>query len=365
MKISIKRAYLESMLEKAATVSGSGTGSSLNSFLMEADGEWLKVIRTDKVLSVVAQTKLFEYLDPPNPSGSDNRILINAPKFMALVKNLGGDSEITLDNKDGLKISSGCYSGRWLLDNLENYPPIPSVSVEDMEEIVTKDFLKCIDRVKFAASFDSLTPAYKQIFFHKKECWASDENRFQKVATNFKPEFTLVLPVAVMDALKFIKMESSEKFLFKRDKHYYIFKIGTDICICRIPGVQIPSYVDTYIQKVGIKLSGSFKFEIPLLIGILRRVGITSMAGSCRVDLQLANGSPVTVIGNDGFGNKADEQLICTYSGASRQVGVHWSDLVNALLVIQDGSATLKVYENFIGLESKDSLGYLSLLAYE
>jgi len=363
MKIAIKRVFLENMLQKASVISGAGGVSGVSSsFLIELKGEVLSVTRTDKMVSIVASTKMFDLLSPPDPGKPfSNRILVGT-KFLTLVQNLDCEM-IELDNADSsLSIVADTYTAKWLLEISDAFPPIPEVSQDNLMEIDTKEFLNCVDRVKYAATVESVTPAYKQIFFNNQECWAADDQRLQQVKTKLPINFSLILPVAVMDSLKFIKMENSSTFSFGKDKHFYIFKVGMDVCICRIPGIPIPSYMDSFVKKVGFHLIGSAKFERYRMISILRRVGVTSTVGSSRVDFSTSYNVPIVVSGNDGYGNMSSEQLIVTYEGAKKVFGIHWSDMVNALLSAKAGSVGMKIYDNFVSIETEDSLGFLPML---
>ncbi|MCK4497408.1 MAG: hypothetical protein KAU24_04375, partial [Candidatus Aenigmarchaeota archaeon] len=88
VEISIKRDFLEHLLGKASTVSVTGGKALfLKSFLLELDGETLKIARTDMELVAVAYTKqvVVDSVEVPT------RVLIDAEKFYELVKESEGD----------------------------------------------------------------------------------------------------------------------------------------------------------------------------------------------------------------------------------------------------------------------------------
>lgn len=359
MKIKIQRSFLEALLFKADTVSGGKAMTALNSFLIELVDGRIQVVKTDRMLSVIAETRAFELLGSDGPT----RFMINSPRLMSLVKNLeDGDVVFTITDS-GIEIEAGGYVANWLLEDASKFPPLPQFSVDNMVQLDTKKFVEAVDRVKFAASADSLTAIYKQIYFEAGDCWAIDGYRFQNVKSGLQDSFEMILPVAAMEIIKFLKLGNSEKFLFKTDNNFYVLGIGPDFFICRVPQLSIPSYAD-FLNKIGYSTEeGRLSFEVPLLMRMAKRIGITSAEGSSRIDFNVIPGHNVEIIGKDEFGNRSKETLTAAVTGKAKKFGLHWMDLVLALSSVKSGSAELLVYKQHLGIRTEDGIGILPMLA--
>ena len=366
MKIEISRLYLLNLLEKASTVSGSSSITpSLKSFLLEVgeggvskrdDNRLLHVLRTDRVLSVVAHTDSFTVLEDTQPY----RVLVHAEKFLNLIRNLESEN-VTLNVPDdySIQIEADSFKANWMSFDIKQFPDLPKcVSTKSMFKVKTAQFIKAVERVKYAAATDSVHVSLGQVFFSDEGCWAWDGFTYQQV--DFKTKVAFSLPLEAVDVVKFAKLSGvAEMYVGVSDEALH-FVMGQDMFVSRNPKVVAPS-VDL-LAKFVKKTQGSFIVEVAQLRKLIKRIGITSDNSRLIFDVKEKT---LTVSGKDNLDNKSNESVPITFEGdsvAMRRFSVNWEFMDKALSAVDSKTATMYIDANHVIFRGDDCYGILPML---
>ena len=367
MKIEIQRLYLLNLLEKASTVSGSSAISPfLRSFLLEVepyhdvgkgeDSRMFNVLRTDRVLGVVAHTDAFTVLEDKEPY----RVLIHADKFLNLVRNLESES-VVINVPDGysVQIEADSFKANWMAFDISQFPDLPRcLSTKDMLKIKSADFIKAVERVRYASGKDSVQSNFKQVFFDESGCWAWDGFTYQQV--DFETEKPFAIPLEAIDVVKFARISGVEDMYVGVSPESLHFVVGLDIFVAQNPNVKAPN--TSVLDKLRKKSPGFFVVEVAQLRKLIKRIGITSDNNRIAVDVR---DKSVTVSGKDDLDNKSNESVPIKFEGDVAKLNrfsLNWEFLDKALTSIESKTVKISVETSHIILEGEDSYGVLSML---
>jgi DNA polymerase III sliding clamp (beta) subunit (PCNA family) len=362
MQFIIRRQFLLALLEKAWTVTIGGTLSTTKGFYFVQKDDTITVARTDSVLSAVASTNVVNWVDKEGPS----EFLVDAEKFLRLARGLTCEEvSITVTSTNKIAISGDNFNAEWLLFDLSDFPKLPVYLREPNVEVSTIEFVGAVDRVRYAASIESLTSAYKQIYFENKSCWATDGYNFQKVVTKIELPAPIALPLIGLDVVKFLRLSGVSSFFVSWDDNYYYFTIGNDAFICQRSTAQPPNPLEDFYSKLSATPNKLpfFVFEVRLLRRIVERVAITGSFSNKRIWFYVAP-ALLTVKGVDEDGNVSEEGMTISFNGdkAGRTLGIHYEVFLDALQSLRDESAELRLDRNHILITSSDSTTILPLL---
>jgi DNA polymerase III sliding clamp (beta) subunit (PCNA family) len=363
MQFIIRRQFLLALLEKAWTVTIGGILSTTKGFYFVRKDDMITVARTDSVLSAVASTNVVNWVDKEGPT----EFLVDAEKLLRLVRGLTSDEvRIVVTGSNKIIIAGDNFNAEWLLFDLSDFPRLPVYHKEPNVEIATSEFVGAIDRVRYAASIESLTSAYKQIYFENKSCWATDGYNFQSVETKIVLPDLIAIPLIGLDVVKFLRLSGVGSFFVSWDDNYYYFTIGNDAFICKRSSATPPNPFEDFYNKLStpdIHKLPYFVFEVRLLRRIVERVAITGSFSNKRIWFYV---TPValTVKGVDEDGNASEEVLIILLNGdkTERTLGIHYELFLDALQSLRGESAELRIDRNHILITSKDSTAILPLL---
>lgn len=365
MKVQIKRLFLLDLLEKASTVTTASTTSPfLQSFLLEigeggttkrTDKRLFHVLRTDTVLSAVAHTDKFELLEDTEPY----RTLVNAPYFLDLVRNLESEEIIlTIPDEFSIQIEADSFKANWTCFDVKKFPKVPKcIDTKDMHKMKTETFVRGVERVKYAVAKDSVQSNLKQIFFSKKECWASDGFVYQRVDCPTDVEFSLSNDA--FDVTKFAKLSGVEDMYFKITDDSIFFIFGQDIFMCQKSNVKPPFMA--LFSKMAAKNQGRFIVEVEQLRKIIKRIGITTVENKVTFNVKQKS---LTVSGEDISANKSQEVLPIEFAGsqkALRKFNVNWEFLDKALSVVRSKTIELHIDLTMLQITGEDCVGIIPM----
>jgi len=361
MKFIIRRPFLLALLEKAWTVTIGGTLSTTKGFYFVQKDDTLTVARTDSILSAVASTNVVNWVNKEAP----NEFLVDAEKFLRLIRGLACD-EVSLSVEDNeIAISGDNFNAEWLLFDLKDFPKLPVYHREMSLEVPTIEFVGAVDRIRYAASIESLTSAYKQIYFENGACWATDGYNYQAVETKITLPNQVALPLIGLDVVKFLRLSGVSSFFLSWDDDHYYFMIGNDAFVCRRSPVQPPNPLLDFYGKLSMEYHKLpyFTFEVRLLRRIVERVAITGSFSNKRIWFHVTP-TTLTINGVDEDGNSSSEVLIITLNGdkTDRTLGIHYEMLLSALASVRKESANFRFNKNHFLITSEDSTAILPLL---
>lgn len=368
MRFSIKRVFLEQLLDKANTVSVLGTvKEELKGFLLELDGKTLRVMRTDENLAVLAQTELLTIQDPSAP----HQIVVSGEKFYNLVKRLDCDEiEIATDDTgQECMIAAGAYNGSWASAGKPTSFPKLSAAVKPTQEqeaisIDAKKFVELLERVQYAAAHESIRVSLKQLVFEDGICWASDDTIYQRVRSDLPKELRFAVPIAALDIIKFIRLSSADSIELICAGDYYFFKVGEDKFVCRAPNLRAIKATGLVALLSGESKQGRFTAETQRLLSIVKRMSITTDVRTNRLDFEIQPGV-LRVSSQDNDGNSAEEKLRINFSGSSstkKKFGLHWEVVIHALESVRQKTVDVRIDDNHVVFASDDGLGIVPML---
>lgn len=365
MIFSIRRDYLQALLEKAAVVSGVVDDIRLKSFMLQLEGEpsspdeaQLTVLRTDTELSVIASTKQIEIRNWDEPK----RVLIRAELLMGLVGSLECESlEFSLTESNEVNIAAGGYHATWTGLLLSSFPKLPRDFKDTVvAKVSSKEFVKAVDRVKYIVPSDYHQKNTLNAFFDSSGCWGYDGWRYQRVSIK-TDNLELRLPRKAFGVTRFIQLSGVSEFSIGIQDNLVFFLVGGDVLVCKNKKIEPP--VVQYMHVIDRGRQGHFEFEIDQFKKMVTRIGVTSDVKSKRIEFEVKERS-ITLHSKDNFGNRSEEKMAIVFQGKQemrKKFGLDWEWVVEGLGVVTDKSAKLFIDERHVILESSDSYSVIPM----
>jgi len=358
MRVEIKREFLSHLLNKASTIGGEAS-TILDSFLFELCGDCLKIVRTNKILTAVVNTKLFVLKDNTEPY----RFLIEAKKFYELIKELTCDTVVLEPTKDFfLKIQAGKFKGNWRGSNPNEFPVIPTLDKSSLIEVNASKFIKEVRSVEYATMKDGMRLEFRQAYFVDGMCWARDAVRCQKVLSDCAElPFKMILPVEGFDVIKFIQLSGVEKINIGETEKYYFFIVGEDLFLCMKANL-IDIAFNELLRACDEKTQSYFYIEVGILRDVIKRIGLTSETQSRRIQFEVQK-EELLIKSLDESSNESEERLTISLKGnqnVKKEFGLDWEYLVEALRVI--GEKVVKFWINKTHIILDDDKGGIAII---
>jgi len=364
MEISIKRDFLEHLLGKASTVSVTGGKALfLKSFLLELDGETLKIARTDMELVAVAYTKqvVVDSMEVPT------RVLIDAERFYDLVKISNCEMIHLKVFKDEVEIEAGEYKGVWKTYDLSKYPSIATSLGKNVIKLDRKKFVRALERSNYAASRGQMQTNLRQVMFENGRCWATDMARYQEVTTNLPRMFKMTLPIVALDLVKFVGLSGGDSIEFEETEDFYFFKVKDDLFSCRHPHVKVVKE-SLLFKNLNDTRQGNFIVTVQKLKDVISRICLTAETKAGKVHFEISNdGKTLVVSAKDDFKNKSKEAFPILLQGNKketiRKFDMNWVLLSEALQAIKETKAVqIFVDKEYLVLKTEDSKALIPML---
>lgn len=362
MELTIEKDYLEVLLVRASSISVSSS-RYYKSFLLELVGDRLRIVRADgRERAVMVSTDKFTIIDDSEPK----RVLIEEVLFKNLVLGIpSGQLTLKVSADDVFEIKGEGYSGKWIGLGLSDFPSFPSPP-EDFNpiELNVKNFTAGLRRVAYASSKEAVQLNQRQIVFREDVCWATDSLKFQEVSISLaKKKLCLVFPSSGADVLAFLSWTSEETVKFGEHEGYLFFVTKAGVFLCRDP-VVTPIDKESFLESVlgPEEQQGAFQVDVAAFTQLVKRVSLTSGGkGTVRFDIKK---DEIAVSSKDELGSVGKEAWKTALTGntkCKRKFEVFWSRLLDALSVIKDKSAEVRIDERHIILKSDDSFGVIPM----
>jgi DNA polymerase III sliding clamp (beta) subunit (PCNA family) len=364
MEIKIKRDFLEHLLGKASTVSVTGGKARfLKSFLLELDGETLKIVRTDMELVAIAYTKqvVIESREVPT------RVLIDAEKFYDLVKSSSSDMIHLKVFKEEVEIEAGEYRGVWKTYDLSKYPSVATSLGKNVIKLDTQKFVRALERSNYAASRGQMQTNLRQVMFENGRCWATDMARYQEVVTNLPRMFKMTLPIVALDLVKFIALSGGDTIEFEETENFYFFKVKDDLFSCRHPHVKVVNE-SLLFKNLNDTRQGNFLVEVQKLQDVIGRIRLTAEVQAGKVHFEISKDDKTLIVSaKDDFKNKSKEAFPILLQGnkkeTTRKFDMNWMLLSEALQAIK-GTKAVQIFvdKEYLVLKTEDSKALIPML---
>ena len=363
MEITIKKDFLEHLLGKASTVSVTGGKARfLQSFLLELDGEVLKIARTDMELAAVAYTNQVDIGSREVPT----RVLIDAEKFYELIKRSDGDLVYLGVSKSEVEIETGGYQGVWKTYDLSKYPSIATSLGKNVIKLDTQKFVQALERSNYAASRGQMQPNLRQVMFENGRCWATDMGRYQEIITNLPKMFKMTLPIVALDLVKFIKLSGVDTVEFEETEDFYFFKMKDDLFLCKHPHIKVVNE-SLLFKKLNEVRQGNFLVEVQKLKSTVGRIRLTAETQAGKVHFEISkDDKTLTVSAEDDFKNKSKEAFPILLQGNKketiRKFDMNWVLLSEALQAISDKIVQIFIDKEYLVVKSDDSKALIPMV---
>ena len=275
----------------------------------------------------IQATDLQTTINVSTPFGFGDPVAVDAQKLVALLKALK-NQEIEFDL--GFPVTSiSTNNGEYEISafNGDDFPPIKFGETEN----VTKTFIlkRAIELTEGSVSSDDLRPVMTGVYFDSElgNVVATNGHKLSRISSKFKESF--ILPPAAFGLIK--NMEEGEVYYGASDNNITIATEGTVFSVRKIDG-NYPPY-DRVIPTTNNKTLTIAQNEF---LTAAKRVSLFASQESSTIILEL--GDALKIKGQDiNFGNKAEEDLMATYSGEPITIGLNAKYLVELLNTTGDG----------------------------
>ena len=345
-------------------INSSNTLPILDNFLFEINNNKLVLSSSDLESTMTSEIEI--------ESTSTDKIAISAKLLTDILKTFS-EQPLTFIKTDNNTIEISASNGKYSLAYLNGDEFPKQVEILDAHETVINgsDLGNAINSTIFASGTDDLRPVMSGVFFQfnseSLKFVATDAHKLVKFETT---EYTasevseFIMPKKPLQILKGILQTESSDLTIQHNDSNAKFIFDKSSITCRLIDGKFPNY-EAVIPKDNPNV---LTIDRQLFLNSARRVSIFSNKTTNQIRLKLA-GSLLNISAEDfDFSNKADENLVCQYSGDDIQIGFNSKFLIEMLNNLDSDMITLSMsHPNRAGIirpliesgESKESITML------
>lgn len=330
MKFSVSSSALLSLLSTTGKViSNKNTLPILDYFLMELNGDVLKVTTSDLETTFVGSLKV----DSVEREGT-----IAAPAKLML-DSLKEFPELPLEidvNDKNWEIRINWKSGSLSIPGASavSYPAIPELNPERKQFRLDVDTLVSgVNKTIFATADDELRPVMNGIFINfadnKVTFVGTDAHKLVRYEseTDRGVEASFILPKKPANLLKSVLLKEDEEIEVAFDAKNAVFKLKNHTLVCRLIEGNYPNYNAVIPNNNPNRVLVD---RIELLNGI-RRVAVCSNPATNLIRMHIRGGSIDLTAQDLDFSVSANETISCSYDGQEMAIGFKSTFLVEIL----------------------------------
>jgi len=322
MKFIVSRDVLYKNLSAISGVLGTNsTLPILDNFLFTVEGDMLTLMASDLDATMTATIQLTNVEGEGSVAVPSKTIL----ETLKLMEDTPIVFDINLENHT-LKFSaingeydSSCFPG-------EEYPAIKAMDTSQIFEIDAQILQRAISKTLFATGNDELRPNMMGIL-----CELSPENItfvatdahklvcYKNTAVKIDDTISFILPKKPIAQLKSILAGVTEKIKveYAVDTHHIRFSFGNIVLFSSLKEGKFPAY-QSVIPKEN---PNKFVVDKKAFHKSICRVGIYSNQSTYQVRISLSEEKTVITAEDLDFSNKAEENIVGTYSGEAMDIG--------------------------------------------
>ncbi|MEP7194915.1 MAG: DNA polymerase III subunit beta [Saprospiraceae bacterium] len=340
MKFAVSTSALYKNLQIAAgALTSHPVMPVLEDFLLELKGNQLNISASNLEVSINTSMEV---------SGSkDGTIAIPGRTILDALKTLP-EQPVNFDintETRGIEITS--VSGKYKLvgEKAEDFPIIERPSNEDKFELTVDQLRRGIEKSSFAVSNDemrqnmrgiNLNIDFSQVTFAATDAQKLVRYTFLDVVSDVATSMILTKK-AMLTLISILPKDGNVSIHFNKTKAF--FTMGNTLLTTRLVEAKFPDYK----AVIPVNNSNSLTVVREELISALRRLSIFANKSTNQVVLSLNDGS-LTINAEDlDFNNEATEQLGCTYTGESLNVGLSAKNLIEMLSALDTESVTFEL----------------------
>lgn len=316
MKIGLYRQDLLAALEKVSKVaSTSGSVSILSYFLIEAEGESIRLSATDQSVSLI--------LPVEGIVSEPGRALLPAKEALQILKT-AQESGVAVATRDNDIVSILCGT-RWNLKtrSVDAYPELKfDASGASIEGDFSRDkMLTALNSVKRAMS---TSLALAQIGIVKGNVRAGDGVWFQEYKFPNAPLLDMtVVRAAVPHLVSMLSNSDQDRIhITILEDGMMLLDVGQERLTVRPPAYEFPDLDKTFLVPM-MANSDTLKVNRRHLIGAIQRVCITSEQSSKAVVFGLGPTTNMEVSARNQSGSSSQETVPVQWLGQPRKVILH------------------------------------------
>ena len=254
-----------------------------------------------------------------------------------------GEIIIDIDDSYCVSIKSKEIKGNYKLigtGRLE-FPEIPSITSDNIIEFDQNIFKEMIRNVSYAASTDTIKPAFNGLYFiSEKEGFltavASDSRRLsmcvRQINEGVNIKDGIIVPLKTINEIQKLLYTGSTKFSILGNQCF--FKIGNTEIISRLVDGQFPNFKQVIPKDYSIKaVTGTKK-----LIESLRRIMVFTKEPSFKVILTFANNILKIESKTAELGEAVEEIVIESNNTEKMVIGINSQYLIDSIKEINSHS---------------------------
>ena len=301
----------------------------LSNFLMEPEGEKLRLYATDLDISISQLVDI-------TPEG-DEGIAVPARKFAEIIRELP-PAEVEVES-EGKRITIRCGEGVYELGGAEkeDFPQFPKPEAEKKFSISGEKLCRMVEKTVFAVSTDQARPVLNGVLWQIREermnMVATDGHRLAKIGMEgISPEGVeeevIVPPKVLHHLLRFAPHEEVEVLL---QPNSLIFNLGPTLLYSRLLEGPYPDY-EMVIPKENDKLLVANR---ELLTSAIKRVSILSNQTTHQIRFSFKPKELELDAANPDLGGEAKEIVEVEYKGEKMEIGYNAYLILDALKQIE------------------------------
>ncbi|MDR0364096.1 MAG: DNA polymerase III subunit beta [Bacteroidales bacterium] len=332
-------------LKSLQAISGVLTTNSalpiLDNFLIESDGEMLKVTASDQETTMVVSVK-------PEIISDKGRIVVPAKVLIEWLKTLS-DIPVTFVVNENYSVHISSGEGEYNLSgyNPDEYPQLPTIDNVTSFVVDSNILETAISKTLYATGNDEMRPAMAGVLCEAKEdriiFVATDAHklvRYARMDAHSENEISFIFPKKPLNLLKnVIGASKAETVQINYTDKHVVFVFGNFTLTC----LQIIGKFPNYSAVIPTDNPNVLLIDRSQLINTLQRISIFANQSTHQVRLKLA-GQELAIVAEDiDYSNDGYERLTCNYSGEDMDIGFNAKSLIEMLNNIDSEIARIEL----------------------
>lgn len=311
----------------------------LSNILLEATGDRLRLTATDLDMTVMTSCSA--------EVRAEGRLTLGSRVFQELVRNLPEEEfGLRLDG-DSVEITSGRFRSRMAVMDAAEFPALPEEPPEDGFSLSLPLFQLMLSRVAFAITKEDpkfqLNGALVKFLPGEMEVAATDGHRLAVVRASSdggEPPFERQLfPRKLLT--EFSRFDD-ERVLISVHENHLGFRMGGRSLISRIVDLRFPQYEKVIVRDNPHRA----RVGREELLGALRRVSLLAHEKARGVRFGFSSEGELTLVSIGQELGSAEEVLAIDYQGASIEMALNASYLIDVLSVLDTEHVELQLRDS-------------------
>ncbi len=330
MKFSVSSSALQSLLVSTGKViSSKNTLPILDYFLMEVEGDMLKVTTSDLETTLIGSIEI-------DSQGGDSAVAAPAKLMLDTLKEFAEmPLMIDVDSKSWeIKISWKSGSLSIPGANPVSYPQMQSLGEERRELTLGVNMLaNGINKTIYATADDELRPAMNGVFVNIEEQMitfvATDAHKLVKYSVKCENSFSssFILPKRPANLLKSLLLKEADDVTVTFDSKSVLITMASYTMVCRLIEGNYPNY-NAVIPSAN---PNKVLVDRQEFLNSIKRVAVCSNPTTNLIRLEIAPDKINLTAQDIDFSVSANESVACSYDGMEMSIGFKSTFLVEIL----------------------------------